>query len=239
MKKLLLTAAAACAIAAPAMAEEVAGWSLSGNIALTSDYVFRGFTQNGGNPAFQGGFDASYGAFYVGTWGSSVNFASAGTELDLYAGYKPTFGKLSTDLGVVGYFYPGAKDKAAELDYAEIYAKASYPVIEPWTIGAQAFYSPEFTGETGDAWYLEANTAYTITPALSASGAFGWQTVDKLDFEPSTAAQDDDYLTWNVGATYTVAGFGLDVRYSDTNIKSVDSDQIADERVAVTLKRAL
>ena len=69
--------------------------SVSGNIALTSDYIWRGMTQSAGGPAVAGGFDLSTDSgFYIGTWGSSVQF-SDGTavdttelELDVYLGYS-------------------------------------------------------------------------------------------------------------------------------------------------------
>ncbi len=236
MKKLLLTAAAACAVAAPAMAEEAAGWSFSGNIALTSDYVFRGVTQTLENPAVQGGFDAAYGNFYAGVWASNVDFGFAGDSLetDLYLGYKPTLGPVAADIGVVGYFYPGAKDAGAEYDYFEVYAKGAINPVEPLTLGAAVFYSPESFGETGDAWYGELNAAYAVTPALSASGAVGYQ-----DLEAGYLGGDDGYTTWNLGATYTVSGFGFDLRYSDTTLDDTFYKDIADERVFVTLKRAL
>ena len=49
--------------------------SVSGNIALTSDYIWRGMTQSAGGPAVAGGFDLSTDSgFYLGTWGSSVQF---------------------------------------------------------------------------------------------------------------------------------------------------------------------
>ena len=31
--------------------------SLSGNVGLTTDYIWRGMTQNDGNPSISGGFD--------------------------------------------------------------------------------------------------------------------------------------------------------------------------------------
>ena len=56
---------------------------VSGNIALTSDYFFRGIDQAGG-PAISGGFDASFeNGAYLGTWASSVDFGG-GVELDYY-----------------------------------------------------------------------------------------------------------------------------------------------------------
>src|SRR5690554_1963715 len=85
--------------------------SVSGNVALTSNYVWRGVQQSSGNPAIQGGFDLESDMFYAGVWGSSVEFdgAVASSELDLYAGFTPSLGPLSLDLGVISYFYPGAQ----------------------------------------------------------------------------------------------------------------------------------
>jgi uncharacterized protein (TIGR02001 family) len=238
MKKILLTAAAACAVAAPAMAQDASGWSFSGNVALTSDYVFRGITQTLEDPAIQGGFDAAYGSFYAGTWASNVDFGTtaggeniANVEVDVYAGFKPTLGPIAADFGVTGYFYPGAKDDGANLDYFELYAKGSVAPVEPMTLGAAFYYSPEFSGKTGDAYYVEANVGYTLTEALGVSGAVGYQDVQ------DGILGEDSYTTWNLGGTYSLAGFGLDLRYHDTDLKNVDD--IADQRFVVTLKRAL
>ncbi len=87
------------------------------NFGATSDYVFRGISQNGREPAVQGGLDATYGMFYVGTWMSMVNFdapetpsinkINANEEWDVYGGIKPKWGDYTFDLGVIGYLYPG------------------------------------------------------------------------------------------------------------------------------------
>src|SRR5262245_2646296 len=78
--------------------------SFSGNVALTSDYVFRGISQTQGDPAIQGGFDFTTNVgnapFYAGAWASNVDFGSPSAvhvpmELDIYAGVKPTIGPVS------------------------------------------------------------------------------------------------------------------------------------------------
>ncbi len=72
------------------------GFSLSASAAFTTDYVFRGISQTDQNPAVQASLDASYGIFYIGMWGSNVDFGAgpagqdiANVEIDYYAG--PTF----------------------------------------------------------------------------------------------------------------------------------------------------
>lgn len=65
---------------------------LSANAALTTDYVFRGFSQTAENAAIQGGFDATHGIFYAGVWASNLDFGGNGAgqdvaniEIDWYA----------------------------------------------------------------------------------------------------------------------------------------------------------
>ena len=57
--------------------------SVSGNMSLTSDYIWRGMTQNDGEVAIQGGFDLETDSgFYLGTWAGSANFGG-GESLEL------------------------------------------------------------------------------------------------------------------------------------------------------------
>ena len=47
----------------------------SGNVALTTDYVWRGVSQTDEGPAVQGGFDYEHeSGFSAGVWGSNVDF---------------------------------------------------------------------------------------------------------------------------------------------------------------------
>lgn len=52
--------------------------ALTANVALTSNYFFRGVSQTNNGPAVQGGFDYSYKplGLYVGLWGSNVDSSS-------------------------------------------------------------------------------------------------------------------------------------------------------------------
>src|SRR4249920_2682727 len=47
----------------------------SANVALTTEYVFRGFSQTAQGPAVQGGYDLTCGIFYAGVWASSLDFS--------------------------------------------------------------------------------------------------------------------------------------------------------------------
>lgn len=213
MKKIIgLAMLAGAATAGVAHAEG----TVSANVSLTSDYVFRGVSLSDNGPAIQGGFDYTNEMWYAGVWGSSL---SSGVETDLYAGVTPTTGPISWDLGVIGYFYPGADDDAAEFDYYELKGTATFNPTEQLALGVGLYYSPENYGDTGDATYLEVNAGYTVNDAFAINGAYGNQTIE-YPLGQSGGVPEDDYNTWNLGATYALHGFNLDFRYHDTDIKA-------------------
>ena len=96
--------------------------SVSANVSIASDYIWRGMTQTDGI-AVSGGFDyAADGGFYAGIWGSNVNFNDStgsgnGAEFDYYFGYGFEMGGVGVDLGYVAFDYPGNED---DLDFEEI-----------------------------------------------------------------------------------------------------------------------
>jgi uncharacterized protein (TIGR02001 family) len=68
---------------ATAEAASTSKLSLSANLALTTDYIFRGFSQTDEGPAIQGGFELGYKNFYLGVWGSNVNFGGPSTRPEI------------------------------------------------------------------------------------------------------------------------------------------------------------
>jgi uncharacterized protein (TIGR02001 family) len=106
------------------------------NIALSSDYKFRGQDQDvlghdGGaktralKPSLQGGLDHAFGdsGWYVGNWNASVGWLAGNSiESDLYGGYKFKADVFDIDLGALTYLYPG--NHAGNT--TELYAGASY-----------------------------------------------------------------------------------------------------------------
>lgn len=189
--------------AGAARSQEVAG-----NVALTSDYVFRGVTQTQENPAISAGVDATFGSFYAGGWASNVDFGDdTDAEVDLYGGWRSELSGWAVDLGGVAYLYAGQPD-GADYDYVELKAAASR-AVGPATLGVAAYWSPDFFGASEDeATYLEANAAFSPAERWTLSGAVGRQWV----------SSDRDYTTWNAGAAFALTdNLSLDVRYHDTD----------------------
>jgi len=90
------------------------------NIGATTDYMWRGVSQNDNTPALSGGIDLGYNNFYVGTWASHVDNAGGDIEIDLYGGYKKEGGRsqLGYDIGVITYQY---MNLPAHTDFTEAY----------------------------------------------------------------------------------------------------------------------
>jgi uncharacterized protein (TIGR02001 family) len=208
-----------------APADEGRKFTYSFGVTGTSDYVFRGQTQTDGDPTIQGTVNLGYGIFYAGVWGSGLDFgggadgigSDAEVELDWYAGIKPTWGKATFDFGVIYYTYPGASDSILELDYVELKAGVSGEVIDKLTAGATVYYSPEYTGETGESWVVEGVLAYALPQfsifAPTVSGTFGHADVSDLY----------DWNYWNAGLALTVEKITFDFRYWDTDISSSEN----------------
>jgi len=220
--------------------------SLSANVGLTSDYVFRGISQTSEGPAIQGGLDATCGLFYVGTWASALDFDDAAhVEIDLYAGIKPKTGPVTWDLGVIYYAYPN-QNSALELNMVEFKLGGSAEVWKGGTAGVTGFYSPDYTTELGPTWTVEGAFSQALpqvgmfSPTFSA--LIGYQYSDDIAY--FGAFGDDNYVYWNAGLTL---GFhekwSIDFRYWDSNLPSDGSIGACgtalfqcDERFVATLK---
>ncbi|MBB5747646.1 TorF family putative porin [Brevundimonas variabilis] len=201
--------------------------AIAWNVAVGSDYVFRGVSQTEEDAAISGGVDLTSGTFYAGAWASNVAFpgdTDTDAEIDLYAGIRPEFAGWNWDVGVVGYLYTSQPD-AADYDYVEAKVAASR-AVGPATIGAALYWSPDFFGAAEDeATYVEANAAFSPADKWTISGAVGRQFV----------SSDFDYMTWNLGlARQLTDTLALDVRYHDTD--EHDFGDIYGSRAVVSLK---
>nr|WP_321267899.1 TorF family putative porin [uncultured Sulfurimonas sp.] len=124
--KLIKISIVAALIASAAFAEESkSDFGVSANVAMTSNYIWRGMTQSDDSAATQGGFDLDYKGFYVGTWGSNVQFAGsdASMELDLYGGYKNDISGVEYDVGYIQCAYP---NDSKALNIGEAYLSLGY-----------------------------------------------------------------------------------------------------------------
>jgi len=234
-------------VAAPAPAPEPRRCTLSANVGITSDYVFRGFSQTAEGPAIQGGFDVTCGLFYAGVWASSLDFAGgdggtfgvvgaslvdgrpfdASIETDLYVGLKPKTGPITWDIGFIYYAYPDASTPFLNLDWYEFKLGASAEIWKGGTLGVTAFYAPDYQLESGETWTIEAGFVQAFsaywggTPSISA--LIGYQTNEgTASYRFSFGNGDDEYFYWNAGvALGFLEKWSLDLRYWDTDVSNL------------------
>ncbi|CAK0775682.1 Porin [Gammaproteobacteria bacterium] len=183
---------------------------LAGNVALVSDYKYRGVTQTDRNPALQAGLTYTHASgLYAGLWGSNVNFQDgneASLELDLKAGYTQTIDKLSYDLWAVGYFYPGATHDL-HYDFMELGGKLGYDLGFAKLAGSLN-YAPEYFGKTGAAWYYLLEASVPLPMNFDIHGHYGVSDFDRKSM--------DDYGDWALGIKKSIGSFDISLDYWDT-----------------------
>jgi uncharacterized protein (TIGR02001 family) len=202
MKKTILSAALFVSFATSAFAQTAAPASphtFTGNVAVVTDYRFRGITQTFKQPAVQGGFDYAHSSgFYVGNWNSNVSGNSyqngAGLEMDFYGGYKfEPVKDLALDVGGLYYYYPGAKIGTTGVKYnnGELYvgatykwfsAKYSYGVTDFFGLNDKTAPSYAFTalapkGGSKGSGYLDLNANFEVLEKTTLTLHAGHQTV--------------------------------------------------------------
>lgn len=203
---------------------------ITGTVALTTDYDFRGVSLSDEDPAIQASIDYAHdNGFYASLLGSNVDYGSDydGTiEIDLSAGLSgETEIGIGWDVGMACYMYPDSDSSPAKSeieDYSEVYLGGSYQMLD-----AKVWYTDDY-GDTGDdAWYTELNANFELpaglTLGLHVGQGFGdyWDAVaDAAEINLATTGIDGDYTDWSIGLGYTVGSFDLKLRYIDTNTDS-------------------
>lgn len=206
IKSLIVASLAAVSFAAPAFAGET---TVSYNVGAASDYIWRGISQTNSDPEIFAGADISSGPLYAGIWGSNVGFA-AGTEVDLYAGFKPTLGPVTFDLGILSYNYPGEGSTWNAVEYKAGISGNAGPVALSFTdyynTGAYNYYEAAASAPFGKA---------KVGPfALSGSATFG-----KYVYVGTAK----DYTNYKLAVTGTAEnGVAVEVGFTDTNLSRTD-----------------
>jgi uncharacterized protein (TIGR02001 family) len=253
-KKLLPAAVTAALLAGTSLAqaqepaivtgdELVEGFEISANVALTTDYRFRGISQSDESAAVQGGFDIEFGpGFYIGTWGSSVDFGSDnetgsfGTlELDYYAGWASSIGDtdFGVDVGVLYYDYPG-DTVDPEGDYLEFYVGGSWKDLSLYV-----HYSDDYYAETDEFWYVAADYSFGLLENLSVDLHVG---VNFLEEDGGFLSSDEDqYTDYSVGVTYSWASVDFSLAWVGTDLDDDDyfGSDLADDTAVFTVSKSM
>ncbi|MGH8030064.1 MAG: TorF family putative porin [Arenimonas sp.] len=202
-----------------AVAEEEES-NFSWNLALTSDYVFRGVSQNSREPALQGGLDYSFGdtGFYVGTWGSNVDFGdgSPDLEIDTYIGWNTDLSdSFNLDVMLSRYNYFG-EDEASfgTIDYNELIGVVTWNEMIAFT----AAYTNNYSNTGINSSYVNVTGEWEVAESFTFSAGVG-----RTEFEDS-----DGYTDWMLGISRDFGPVNAALNYYDTN---VDGERLSDALV--------
>lgn len=178
--------------------------TLSGNIAATSTYVWRGLPQTV-DAALQGGIDYSTPeGLHAGLWTSNV---AAGSELDFTVGFAGATKGISYDVGLSVYTYPQYEAAAGpneEFNFNELYASISKDML-----------NARFSTSSEAGTYIEVNANFEKVVSNWDLGLhFGSYDVE-VDF---TGLPGEDYKDYNASLSTKVNGLDLSLTLSDTDL---------------------
>lgn len=217
-------------VAAMAALPVLASAQLTANVALTTNYKFRGQDQTENRPALQGGFDYAHeSGFYVGNWNSSISWIGygSGLESDIYGGYKFSYGDFGFDVGALRYIYA----RAGAFNTTELYGAATFgPLTGKYsrTVSGEYFGAPGTRG-TGY-WNLAYEQGFDFAPGVTFKAALGY-----TDFN----GPGQNYTDYSVGAGYELGnGFMLSGAVVGANKRSFYGD-VNKTRLIVALSKSL
>lgn len=218
-------------------AEPASPHTITGNVGIFSQYIFRGLTQTNEEPALQGGFDYAHsGGFYAGTWGSNISWlrdfgaytGGGSLELDIYGGYKGTIGKtdFGYDVGLLYYWYPGDRAPGAtKADTLEVYGALTWKFLSAklsYAISDEVFGVANADGT----YYLDLTATYPIpNTKLTLIAHYG---IQKFTGTTAGGVKNDSFASYDdykIGLNYSLPkDFTAGVFYTDT---SMDATQEA------------
>jgi uncharacterized protein (TIGR02001 family) len=263
MKKVVLSVVAALAVAAsaaPAFAADMAVKApkaapppppymldIAVGGVVMSDYNFRGISQSNHAPSggayFEPDLTTPFGTLYVGIAGLAISwpsgpgygFTDPSAEIDLYGGWRNSWGPLSLDIGAIYYYYPSETFNGftASSDFWEIYGKAGYEVVKGLSFGANVYYTPDLLhysqtfltlgiSNKPNATYASGTVKWVLPWTAGDLGAFisgelGHWWISSTGFLLAGATADPSYTYYNAGLAFTYKSLTLDLRYHGTD----------------------
>lgn len=193
-----LSFALLCVFAPPASAQEEDENAVAFRFGagVTTNYIFRGFTQSSDKPAFQPYAELEWRGLYGRVGASNVNFEDPEWEIDYYAGYRFSLREVNFDIGYGRYTYTNS-GKCCD----ETIARVGHQAHEKVWIGGEVH--QDFSESKG---YASAAAAVSLPRGFSVSGKLGGYYAD------------GEGADWNLGISYRITEqLAADLRYHDSS----------------------
>ena len=153
--------------------------ALQGEVSVTSDYIFRGYSRSDGDPALQAGLRYRHrSGFFVGGWASTVRFAfddgeQRRAEVRGFIGYARSVGQSwSWNALVVRYEFPDSG--RIDTSYTEGQVSAQYRELVSTTIA----YTSSYLGRDRSGLFGEITGGYPLLFGLDLTAGIGYAELD-------------------------------------------------------------
>jgi len=188
--------------------------TLTGEVALVSDYRFRGLTYTDFDRALQGSVTLIHkSGVYGNVWASNLNDTPlyGELELDFIGGWMGKVAPGGTlDVGAGYYTYPNGDPRAGKANYGEVYARYAQ-AVGPVTATAGLAYVPRQAAlGDRDNFYISGDVRLDVPKTPLSLNAH----VGHTDGVLGPIAYDD----WSLGATVALGKARLGITYVDTDI---------------------
>jgi uncharacterized protein (TIGR02001 family) len=202
---------------------------VTGNAALTTDYVWRGTTQTQGDPAVQAGLKvAGASGLYASVWGSNVEFAPethASSEFDFTVGWGTALSEdWAVDVNVLHYRYPST---TVDLNWTELNGTVTYAGNYWLSVG----YSPEALGSDEAGVYTQIGAKYPLNDKVRFEGVLAHYFLD--DVYGRSYSHGQLSAVWAFKAPFEAR---LTAHATDTNAERIFGDEFAGTRIEAAVQ---
>jgi uncharacterized protein (TIGR02001 family) len=207
--------------------------NFSYELALVTDYVFRGVSQTLSDPALQASVSMETdGGWYGCLWASSVDYAEAPQpddgariEIDLFMGYqRPISERLTADFALARYMVPGT-DAGIDYDYSEWIASLYLDDRHAVSVA----YASDVFGSGAAGWHYLASTSFDLPQEFSLHFTLG--SVDLRE----AYGDSYQYAGASVRRTFGLLSTRLDYWTTRSDAKRIFDEAVVRPRLALAI----
>jgi len=201
--------------------EAKSDFEFSANVALTSNYIWRGVSLSDNDAVVQGGVDVGHSSgLYAGVWGSGIDETAANgadTEWDFYVGWSGEVGPIGVDVSWWEFVY----DEADGEDSAD---GSEWAISGSYDLGPVATSLTYINSDDYDFDRVMLAGEMPVGP-VTLSASYAWNDLDT------------DYEDWSVGVSTELEGIGFGLTYADTDIDNATDTE--GDILAFTISKSL
>lgn len=216
--------------------------AVGGDLAVTSDYIYRGVSESNGHAAVQADLHAEIGNSFFGAWGSTRDHTLdpyADYDLELYVGHRFELSSAwGATLSARAHYWIGGAQQEGSADYQEVMGALSY--LDRWTVSVGAipnavhYWFDERVGRSL-AWFGETSGQWLVLDeGFFVTAGAGYYYANGTGPRIRTAG---GYAYGNAGVAFEHGRWRVDVGYfrAESAARRLLSYPVPSDRFAGTL----